>query len=103
METNRVSPSTPITSRADRADERVRLIEEVVLLIRGEWPAVAAGLYESINHASGPIFRSSELQETIQSTSEEAVRLVDRLYGHDAALEMQRLALEPDDRSLEAA
>jgi hypothetical protein len=94
METSSITPSTPITSRADRGDERVRLIEEAVLLIRGEWPAVASGLCESVNRAAGIFsFRASELQDAIQSTYEEAMRVVDRLYGHDATLEVQRLAL----------
>jgi hypothetical protein len=84
---------TPITSRADREDERVRLLEEAVLLIRGEWPALAYGLCESVNRASGLVFVSaSALQEAIKETVAEALRLVEGLYGHDAVLDVQRLA-----------
>ncbi len=97
-----ITRSTPITGKADRGDERVRLIEEAVLLIRGEWPAVAGGLCESVNRASGPISRASELQEAIQETSEEAMRVVDGLYGHRATLEVQRLALAGGDRQAPA-
>ena len=97
-----ITRSTPITGRADRGDERVRLIEEAVLLIRGEWPAVAGGLCESVNRASGPISRASELQGAIQETSEEAMRVVDSLDGHEAALEVRRLALAGGDRQAPA-
>lgn len=92
---------TPITSRADRADERVRLIEEAVLLIRGEWPAVACGLCETVNRASGLLFvPSTELRAAIEETAGEALRLgtnqpeaaPDR-SGADAAPDPQRRAL----------
>lgn len=52
MATSDITRLTPITTRADRHDERVRLIEESVLLLRGDWPAVATGLCESINSHS---------------------------------------------------
>ncbi|MFN8163553.1 MAG: hypothetical protein U0R26_06925 [Solirubrobacterales bacterium] len=84
---------TPITSRADRADERVRLIEEAVLLIRGEWPAAACGLCETVNRASGLLFvPSTDFREAIEETAREALRLVEGLYGHDAVLEVRHLA-----------
>lgn len=69
METSDIAPSTPITSRADRTDERVRLIEEAVLLIRGEWPAVASGLCESVNRAAGLIFRSGDSRSSVLPSS----------------------------------
>lgn len=76
---------TPLTNRADRSDPRVRLIEEAVLLIRGEWPAVADGLCQSVNRSAGILFvPARELEEAIQRTSEEAARVVERLYGPDA-------------------
>ena len=84
---------TPITSRADRSDERIRLIEEAVLLIRGEWPAVACGLCELVNREAGFVITPREaLDEAIEKTAEEAMRVVERLYGHDAALEVRRRA-----------
>lgn len=93
MATSETTRITPITSRADRRDERVRLIEESVLLIRGEWPAVATGLCESINHAAGLVFPSPRaLDEAIRETSGESLRLVRHLYGDEAMSEVQRLA-----------
>lgn len=93
MATSDLTPTTPLTSRADRHDERVRLIEESILLIRGEWPAVATGLCESVNRAAGLLFPTTgELDEAIQATSRESLRLVEQLYGCDAAAEVQRLA-----------
>lgn len=86
MATQQIAPSTPLTRKADRGDERVRLIEESVLLIRGEWPAVAAGLCDSVNRAAGFVFTpAGELEEAISHTSEEAVRLVERLYGPEVS------------------
>lgn len=85
--------TTPITAKADRRDERVRLIEESVLLIRGEWPAVASGLCESINRAAGLVFTSRRtLEEAVRETSRESLRLVESLYGDEAVAEVQRLA-----------
>ena len=85
---------TPLTSRADRGDERVRLIEEAVLLIRGEWPGVACGLCETVNRATGLIITPrGALDETIERTAGEAIRVVEGLYGHEAAFEVRRLAL----------
>jgi hypothetical protein len=80
-----VNRITPLTGKADRADPRVRLIEEAVLLVRGEWPAVADGLCESVNRAAGLLFvQARELDEAIRRTAEEAARVVERLYGADA-------------------
>jgi hypothetical protein len=90
MATTQIAPSTPLTPRADRGDPRVRLIEEAVLLIRGEWPAVAAGLCESVNRASGLLFvHAAELDEAIERTSREALLVVHRLYGREAALALR--------------
>jgi hypothetical protein len=84
---------TPLTNRADRGDERVRLIEEAVLLIRGEWPGVACGLCETVNRSTGLIITSSgALDETIERTADEAIRVVEGLYGQEAAFEVRRLA-----------
>ncbi len=84
---------TPLTGRADRRDERVRLIEESVLLIRGDWPAIALGLCERVNRAVGVIVSTPrELDEAIRDTCSESLRLVRELYGRDAVLEVERLA-----------
>ena len=96
MSASTVAPRTPITIKADRSDERVRRLEEAVLLIRGEWPAVALGLCENVNRSSGLVFVSRrELERAIEETTEEAFRLVESLYGHDAALALAGPVLTP--------
>lgn len=98
MAISELTPTTPLTSRADRHDKRVRLIEESILLIRGDWPAVATGLCESVNRAAGLLFPTTrELDEAIETTSQESLRLVEQLYGCDAAAEVQRLAAANSD------
>jgi hypothetical protein len=93
MTNSKTTRRTPITDRADRADQRVRMIEETVLMIRGEWPAVALGLCEAVNRASGLVFAPpAALEDAIGETAAEASRLVEDLYGHAAALEVKRLA-----------
>lgn len=87
------TPITPITTKADRRDERVRLIEESVLLMRGEWPAVATGLCESVNRAAGLLFPSTAaLEDAIRETSRESLGLVERLYGEEALADVQSRA-----------
>jgi hypothetical protein len=84
---------TPLSSRADRGDERVRLIEEAVLLIRGDWPAIAMGLCERVNRSVGLIVSTPrELDEAIRETCVEAMLLVQELYGHDGVVEVERMA-----------
>lgn len=84
---------TPLSSRADRGDERVRLIEEAVLLIRGDWPAIAMGLCERVNRSVGLILSTpGELDEAIRDTCVEAMLLVQELYGRDAVVEVERMA-----------
>ncbi len=91
MSASAIGRSTPITSRANRGDERVRLLEEAILLIRGDWPAVAYGLCESVNRASGLVFASPKaLHEAVEETASEALRLVEGLYGRDAVLNLKR-------------
>ncbi len=93
MRANDTTRMTPLTGRADRADARVRTIEEAVLLIRGEWPAVADGLCESVNRAAGIFFAPArELDDAIGRTSEEALRVVERLYGPDSATAVRTTA-----------
>jgi hypothetical protein len=89
--------TTPLTSRADRGDERVRLIEEAVLLIRGDWPAIAMGLCERVNRSVGLIVSTPrELDEAIRDTCVEAMLLVQELYGHDGVVEVERMAALAD-------
>ena len=97
MSATEMTRRTPITGRADRRDERIRLIEEAVLMVRGEWPGVACGLCETVNRATGLILApAGERDETIERTAHEAVRVVEGLYGSEAALEVRRLAaVEP--------
>ena len=93
MNVTEATPTTPISRRADRADERVRLIEESVLAIRGDWPAVAIGLCERVNRAVGLVISTpGELDATIGETCDESLRLVEDLYGHEAVQEVRRLA-----------
>jgi hypothetical protein len=87
------TPITPITTKADRRDERVRLIEESVLLMRGDWPALTTGLCESVNRAAGLLFPSKQsLEDAIRETSRESLGLVERLYGDAAVAEVQSRA-----------
>jgi len=83
------TPRTPISTKADRGDERVRLIEEAVLLIRGEWPAAASGICETVNRATGIFTRAGELDAAIDDAAAEAERLVERLFGPDALSEVR--------------
>jgi hypothetical protein len=84
---------TPLSDRADRGDERVRLIEEAVLLIRGDWPAIAMGLCERVNRSTGLIFSTpQELEDAIRETCAEAMLLVRELYGHEGVAEVERMA-----------
>jgi hypothetical protein len=97
MTATEISPRTPISSRVDRSDWRIHLIDEAVLLLRGEWPVVASGLCESVNRARGSIFaQASTLDGAIEETAAEAERLVEALYGHDASLQVQHLASVQD-------
>lgn len=93
MNADHTPRTTPLTSRADRSDERVRLIEEAVLLIRGDWPAIAMGLCERVNRSVGLIVATPrELDEAIRDTCVEAMLLVQELYGHDGVVEVERMA-----------
>ncbi len=93
MKASPTAPRTPLTTKADRSDQRIRLIEEAVLLIRGEWPSVAFGLCERVNRETGLVITPRDaLDRAIDQTADEAVRVVEALYGHDAALEVQRRA-----------
>ena len=88
-----LAPRTPITRRADRGDLRIRFLEEAVLLIRGEWPAAACGICETINRSYGLILaRPRDLEDAISRTTVEASHLVEALYGSEALAEVERLS-----------
>ncbi|MGH2936793.1 MAG: hypothetical protein ACRDPE_01580 [Solirubrobacterales bacterium] len=85
--------TTPITGRANRQDRRVRLIEESVLVLRGDWPAIASGLCDSVNRAAGLVFLTpATLDGAIDERSRESLRLVEQLYGSQVAAEVERRA-----------
>lgn len=88
-----LEPRTPISRRADRGDPRIRFLEEAVLLIRGDWPATACGLCETVNRAHGLIFaRPRELDHLVSTAADEASRLVEALYGPEDLDALRRLA-----------
>lgn len=99
-----LEPRTPITRRADRGDARIRFLEEAVLLIRGEWPAAACGLCETVNRSFGLILgRPRDLEESLSRTTTEASRLVEALYGPRALAEVRRLTASGPPRPTPAA
>ena len=53
MSEQTLAPRTPITAKADRSDCRVRLLEEAILMLRGQWPSAATGLCMSVNSLYG--------------------------------------------------
>jgi hypothetical protein len=101
MTTKELAPRTPITARADRSDRRVRLLEEAILQLRGQWPTAATGLCMSVNSIFGFRFGGKEArQEQIEESLDEALRLVEALYGPSAVTEVYRRAgSSPPQRS----
>ena len=86
-------PITALTSRADREDYRIRVFEEAILELRGDLPATASGLTETVNRAFRFGFaRGDERDETLREATEEALRLVEELYGPDAVAAVRRRA-----------
>jgi hypothetical protein len=95
MSTQTVAPRTPITPKADRSDRRVRLLEEAVLMLRGQWPTAATGMCMSVNSLYGFTLSDGESRrEMIEESTEEALRLVKALYGPAAVTEVYRRAGE---------
>jgi len=93
MTTRTTQPRTPITPRADRSDPRVRLLEEAVLQLRGQWPAAATGLCMNVNSMFGFTLGGQRArQEQISESVDEALRLVEALYGPSAVTEVYRRA-----------
>jgi hypothetical protein len=86
-------PITALTSRADRGDPRVRVLEEAILELCGDLPATASGLTETVNRTFRFGFaRGGEREDALRETTEEALRLVEDLYGHETVEEVQRRA-----------
>ena len=93
MATKEQIRATALTSRADRCDRRVRLLEEAIVELRGELPAAVSGLTETVNRAFGIGFSArGEREEVLRGTTAEALRLVTDLYGEQAVGEVRRRA-----------
>jgi hypothetical protein len=94
MSTQALAPRTPITPKADRSDRRVRLLEEAILQLRGQWPAAATGLCMGVNSTFGFTLSGGKAarQEQIDESVAEALRLVELLYGQSALTEVYRRA-----------
>jgi hypothetical protein len=87
------NPVTALTSRADRGDYRIRVFEEAILELRGDLPATASGLTETVNRAFRFGFaRGSEREDVLAEGTEEALRLVEQLYGQETVEEVRRRA-----------
>jgi hypothetical protein len=87
------TPVTPLTAKVDRGDRRVRLLEEAIVELRGDLPAAASGLTETVNRAFGFGFGGrGEREEVLTRTTEEALRLVADVYGPGAVAEVRHRA-----------
>jgi hypothetical protein len=87
------SPVTALTSRADRGDYRIRVFEEAILELRGDLPATASGLTETVNRAFRFGFaRGAEREDALREATDEALRLVEQLYGQETVGEVRRRA-----------
>ena len=84
---------TALTGKADRGDRRVRLLEEAIVELRGELPAAASGLTESVNRTFGFGFGGHRDRDRVLcETTAEALRLVEDLYGFAAVEDVHRRA-----------
>src|SRR5690349_11952006 len=87
------APRTPITAKADRSDPRIRLLEEAILALRGQWPAAATGLCMSVNSLYGFTLTGNEARvRMIDESVDEALRLVENLYGPEVLAEVRQHA-----------
>jgi hypothetical protein len=87
------SPVTALTGRADRGDYRIRLFEEAILQLRGDLPATAAGLTETVNRSFRFGFaRGGEREDALREATKEALCLVEELYGQETVEEVRRQA-----------
>jgi hypothetical protein len=101
MPAQTLAPSTPITPKADRSDRRIRMLEEAVLMLRGQWPSAATGLCMSVNSLYGFTLTGKQARRRMVNESvAEALRLVEALYGANAIAEVYQRATadEPDQR-----
>ena len=101
MSAQTLAPSTPITAKADRSDCRIRLLEEAVLMLRGQWPSAATGLCMSVNSLYGFTLTGKQARRRMVNESvAEALRLVEALYGGSAIAEVYQRATadQPDQR-----
>ena len=93
MSVQTLAPRTPITAKADRSDCRVRLLEEAILMLRGQWPSAATGLCMSVNSLYGFTLTGKQARRRmINESTAEALRLVEALYGRSAIAEVYRRA-----------
>jgi hypothetical protein len=101
MSEQTLAPRTPITAKADRSDCRVRLLEEAILMLRGQWPSAATGLCMSVNSLYGFTLTGKQARRRmINESVAEALRLVEALYGPNAIAEVHQRATadHPDQR-----
>jgi hypothetical protein len=100
MSAQTLAPRTPITAKADRSDCRVRLLEEAVLILRGQWPSAATGLCMSVNSLYGFTLTGKQARRRmIDESVAEALRLVETLYGPSAIAEAyQRATADSPDQ-----
>src|SRR3954447_12817631 len=82
---------TPLTPNTDRSNPNVGLFEEAILRLRGRWPATATGLCGEVNSLFG-LGGKAAREQLIESRVEEALRLVEALYGPDALEEVRHSA-----------
>ena len=93
MSTDTLTPSTPITAKADRSHREIRLLEEAIVMLRGQWPAAATGICMSTNTLFGfSLVRRRDRQRMVDENVAEALRLVEALYGKSAVAEVYRRA-----------
>jgi hypothetical protein len=93
MTENHLRPLTPLTPKADRSNQDVRLFEEAILRLRGRWPATATGLCTEVNRMYSFGFAARGAGErAIESRAGEALRLVEALYGPATVAEVRRSA-----------
>jgi hypothetical protein len=94
MSTHALSPSTPITPKADRSDRQVRVLEEAIIMLRGQWPAAATGICMSVNSLFGFTLTGRRARKRmVDENVAEALRLVRALYGDAAVSEVHRRAM----------
>jgi hypothetical protein len=93
MSTHALAPRTPITPKADRSDPEVRILEEAIIMLRGQWPAAATGICMSVNTLFGfSLGGGRDRQRLVDENVAEVLRLVEALYGKAAVDEVYRRA-----------